>query len=260
MTEPALEMTGVTVRRGDAVLLRDVDWGVAEGERWVVLGPNGAGKSTLLQVANGTIFPSSGTVELLGEVFGRTDLRELRTRVGESSAALASRVPAGERVLDVVVTAAYGVLGRFREAYDDGDLVRARELLARVGMAAFTSRRFGTLSSGERQRVLLARALMTDPELLLLDEPAAGLDLGAREALLRLLTQLAADEEAPTSVLVTHHVEEVPVGTTHALILSRGTVVAAGPVAEALTGRAMSRAYGLPLTVIERDGRYAATA
>ncbi len=260
MTEPALEMTGVTVRRGGAVLLHDVDWGVAEGERWVVLGPNGAGKSTLLQVANGTIFPSSGTVELLGEVFGRTDLRELRTRVGEASAALAGRVPPSERALDVVVTAAYGVLGRWREAYEEGDLAQARDLLGRVGMAAFADRRFGTLSSGERQRVLLARALMTDPELLLLDEPAAGLDLGAREALLRLLTQLAADDEAPTSVLVTHHVEEVPVGTTHALILSRGSVVAAGPVREVLTGRTLSRAYGLPLTVVERDGRYAATA
>ncbi len=256
--EPVLELTGVGVVRGRAVLLADVDWVVSEGERWAVLGPNGAGKSTLLQVATGALYPSRGTVELLGEVFGRADLRELRTRVGESSAALADRVPARETALDVVVTAAYGVLGRWREPYDEGDLAQARGLLHRVGMRAFEERRFGTLSSGEKKRVLLARALMTDPELLLLDEPAAGLDLGAREALLRLLTGLAADRTAPTSVLVTHHVEEVPVGTTHALVLARGRVVAQGPVRSVLTGEHLTAAYGLPLAVEHRDGRWAA--
>ena len=258
--EPVLELTGVSVLRGRAVLLADVDWLVSEGERWAVLGPNGAGKSTLLQCATGAVYPTHGTVELLGEVFGRSDLRELRTRVGESSSALAARVPARETALDVVVTAAYGVLGRWREPYDEGDLVRARGLLARVGMRAFEERRFGTLSSGERKRVLLARALMTDPELLLLDEPAAGLDLGAREALLRLLTSLAADRTAPTSVLVTHHVEEVPVGTTHALVLARGRVVAQGPVAQVLTRATLTAAYGLPLEVEHRGGRFAARA
>ena len=258
--EPVLEMSGVTVVVDGSTLLSDIDWTVLEGQRWVLLGPNGAGKTTLLQVAAGARFPVRGSIELLGEVFGRTDLRELRTRVGESSSALSTRVPRGERSLDVVVTAAYGVLGRWREPYDPGDVERAEGLLGRVGMRAFADRRFGTLSSGEQKRVLLARALMTDPELLLLDEPAAGLDLGAREALLRLLAGLAADPASPTSVLVTHHVEEIPVGTTHALLLARGRVVGGGTVAEVLTGPLLSRAYGLPLVVDARSGRFAARA
>ena len=260
MSEPVLQMTGVAVVRETARLLDGVDWTVREGERWVVLGPNGAGKTTLLQVAGAALFPTTGTVVLLGERFGATDLAELRTRVGLSSSALADRVPPQEKALDVVVTAAYGVLGRWTERYDDGDVARARELLGRTGLRAFAARRFGTLSEGERKRVLLARALMTDPELLLLDEPAAGLDLGAREALLRLLTRLAEDEDSPPTVLVTHHGEEGPVGTTHALLLSRGRVVAAGPVGEVLTAPLLSRAFGLPLVVEARDGRFSARA
>jgi len=260
MAETVLQMTGVEVVRDGATLLADLSWTVQVGERWVVLGPNGAGKSTLLLVAGASLFPSSGTVELLGERFGAADLGELRTRVGLSSSSLADRVPPQEKALDVVVTASYGVVGRWSERYDDADVTRAQQLLGRMGLRAFAKRRFGTLSEGERKRVLLARALMTDPELLLLDEPAAGLDLGAREALLRLLTRLAADQDAPPTVMVTHHVEEVPIGTTHALLLSRGRSVAAGPVTEVLTGPLLSRTFGLPLVVEERDGRYTARA
>ena len=260
VSDAVLSLSGVGVVRDGATLLAGVDWTVLEGERWVLLGPNGAGKTTLVQIAAASLFPSSGTVELLGERFGRTDLGELRTRVGLSSSALTDRVPANEKAVDVVVTAAHGVLGRWREAYDATDVDRAIALLARVGLRAFAGRRFGTLSEGERKRVLLARALMTDPELLLLDEPAAGLDRGAREALLRLLTRLATDPGAPPSVLVTHHVEEVPVGTTHALLLARGRVVAAGPVDAVLTGPLLSRAFGLPLVVESRAGRYTARA
>jgi iron complex transport system ATP-binding protein len=255
-----LSLSGVAVVRDGATLLADVDWTVREGERWVVLGPNGAGKTTLLQIASAGLFPSRGRVELLGEVFGQVDLGELRTRVGLYSASLSDRVPAHERARDVVITASYGVVGRWREAYDAADVDRAEDLMTRVGLRAFSDRRFGTLSEGERKRVMLARALMTDPELLLLDEPAAGLDLGAREALLRLLTRLATDEDAPPTVLVTHHPEEVPVGTTHALLLSRGRTVAAGPVDEVLTGPLLSRAFGLPLLVEQRDGRFTARA
>ncbi len=272
MSEPALTtpaaadlpavlvMAGVAVVRDRTTILADVDWTVREGERWVVLGPNGAGKTTLLQIASGSVFPTRGSVELLGERFGATDLSELRTRIGLSSAPLAERVPGREKALDVVVTAAYGVVGRFRERYDEGDVERARALLRRVGLGAFADRRFGTLSEGERKRVLLARALMTDPELMLLDEPAAGLDLGAREALLRLLTRLAHDETGPPSVLVTHHVEEVPIGTTHALLLARGRSLTSGPVREVLTGPLLTRAFGLPLEVEELGGRFAARA
>ncbi|MCA1711752.1 MAG: ABC transporter ATP-binding protein [Actinobacteria bacterium] len=260
VSDVVLSLSGVGVVRDGATLLADVDWTVRDGERWVVLGPNGAGKTTLLQIASAALFPSRGQVELLGELFGQVDLGELRTRVGLSSAMLADRVPAHERALDVVITAAYGVVGRWREAYDPADTARAEDLLGRVGLRAFADRRFGTLSEGERKRVLLARALMTDPELLLLDEPAAGLDLGAREALLRLLTRLAADPDSPPTVLVTHHPEEVPVGTTHALLLSRGRTVAAGPVGEVLTGQLLSQAFGLPLVVEQRDGRFTARA
>jgi iron complex transport system ATP-binding protein len=260
VTDAVLSLTGVAVVRDRATLLADVDWTVREGERWVVLGPNGAGKTTLMQIASASLFPTRGRVELLGEVFGSVDLSELRTRVGISSAALGDRIPAHERAIDVVITASYGVLGRWQERYDEADSARASELLARVGLRAFTDRRFGTLSEGERKRVLLARALMTDPELLLLDEPAAGLDLGAREALLRLLTRLAGDAGSPPTVLVTHHPEEVPLGTTHALLLARGRTVAAGPVREVLTAPLLSRAFGLPLVVEERDGRFTARA
>ena len=253
-------MSGVSVIREGATLLSDVSWVVDEGQRWALLGPNGAGKTTLLAVASASLFPSRGTVELLGETFGEVDLGELRTRVGLCSMALADRVPGHERAVDVVVTAAHGVIGRWREGYEPADLQRAAELLARVGMRSFTDRRFGSLSEGERKRVLLARALMTDPELLLLDEPAAGLDLGAREALLRLLSRLAAAPGAPPSVLVTHHVEEIPVGTTHALLLSRGRVVAAGPVEQVLTDAMLTAAFGLPLQIAHQDGRWSARA
>jgi iron complex transport system ATP-binding protein len=253
-------MSGVTVVREGATLLAGVDWEVNEGERWALLGPNGAGKTTLLAVAAASLFPSAGSVELLGEMFGDADLGELRTRVGLSSSALMDRVPPHERAVDVVVTAAHGVIGRWADGYDPADVARAHELLARVGLRAFAERRFGSLSEGERKRVLLARSLMTDPELLLLDEPAAGLDLGAREALLRLLARLALSPGSPPSVLVTHHVEEIPVGTTHALLLARGRVVAAGPIATVLTGPLLSRAFGLPLQVASVDGRWMARA
>ena len=255
-----LSMSDVTVVRDGATLLSGVSWVVDEGQRWVVLGPNGAGKTTLLSIAAASLFPSSGTVELLGERFGQVDLGELRTRVGLSSTSLNDRVPPHERAVDVVVTAAHGVLGRWREGYDQSDLDRAADLLARVGMRAFVDRRFGTLSEGERKRVLLARALMTDPELLLLDEPAAGLDLGAREALLRLLSRVASAQGAPPSVLVTHHVEEIPVGTTHALLLARARVVAAGPVQDVLTGDLLSQTFGIPLQITSREGRWSAQA
>lgn len=251
-------MSGVTVVREGATLLAGIDWEINEGERWALLGPNGAGKTTLLSVAAASLFPSGGAVELLGERFGEAKLGELRTRIGLSSSSLNDRVPPHESAVDVVVTAAHGVIGRWSDGYEQSDVDRAVELLGRVGLRAFSHRRFGSLSEGERKRVLLARALMTDPELLLLDEPAAGLDLGAREALLRLLTRISAG--AVPSVLVTHHVEEIPVGTTHAMLLSRGRIVASGPIAEVLTGPLLTQAFGIPLQVASTEGRWMARA
>ncbi|OZM81841.1 ABC transporter ATP-binding protein [Pseudonocardia sp. MH-G8] len=251
-------MDGVAVRRGAATLLHDVDWTVELDERWVVLGPNGAGKTTLLRLAAAELHPTVGAVHVLGERLGRVDVFELRTRVGLTSAALGLRVPNEETVRDVVVSAGYGVLGRWRERYEAADTDRADHLLAALGVRQLAGREFGTLSEGERKRTLIARALMTDPELLLLDEPAAGLDLGGREDLVGRLTALAADAEAPASVLVTHHVEEIPVGYSHGLLLREGGVVAAGLLDDVLTDENLSATFGLPLSVQKRRGRYTA--
>jgi iron complex transport system ATP-binding protein len=256
--DPVLELAGVTVRRGDATLIGGIDWTVEEDERWVVLGPNGAGKTTLLQVASAQIHPTAGVAGILGEVLGTVDVFELRPRIGLTSAAIAERIPRGERVHDVVVSASYGVLGRWREHYDELDHERVRELLVEVGAGHLADRTFGTLSEGERKRVQIARALMTDPELLLLDEPAAGLDLGGREDLVSTLSVLASDEASPATVLVSHHVEEVPPGFTHALLLREGHVVAAGPLEQVLTEDVVSETFGMPLTLRHEDGRYAA--
>ena len=258
--DSVLHLTEVTVRRSPATLLDAVHWNVEVDQRWVILGPNGAGKTTLLQIAAGLMFPTSGRVHILGERLGAVDVAELRPRIGLSSAALAGRVPPQERVLDVVVSAGYGVVGRWREAYDELDFARGRELLDAMGVAALADRTYGTLSEGERKRTLAARALMADPELLLLDEPAAGLDLGGREELLGRLTRLAVDPYAPTTVLVTHHVEEIPPAFSHVLLLRGGRVVAAGPLADTLTAEALSETFGMTLALERRGERYFAFA
>jgi len=252
-----LLLQDVTVRRDGAALLRGIDWSVLEGERWVVIGPNGAGKTTLLQVAGALLFPSEGTVEILGEVLGRTNVFELRPRIGLASAALAERIPPDEKVIDVVLTASYAIFGRWKEEYDSSDVSRAVGLIDQLGCAHLIRRRFATLSEGERKRVQIARALMPDPELLLLDEPAAGLDIAAREDLVRRLGVLAQDPKAPTTVLVTHHVEEIPVGFTHVLLLRQGSVVARGPLEAVLTPQNLSETFGMPLTLERsREGRW----
>ena len=253
-----LEFADVTVRRGQATLLDSISWTVEEDERWVVLGPNGAGKTTLLQVASAQIHPTSGVAGILDEVLGTVDVFDLRPRIGLTSAALAERIPRDERVHDVVVSASYGVVGRWREAYDDLDHERAAELLTEVGVKHLADRTFGTLSEGERKRVQIARALMTDPELLLLDEPAAGLDLGGREDLVSTLTVLANDPDSPATVLVSHHVEEIPPGFTHALLLRDGRVVASGAIDDVITEQHLSATFGMPLRLSHEDGRYAA--
>ncbi|AWS40009.1 ABC transporter ATP-binding protein [Streptosporangium subroseum] len=256
-----LRLQDVTVRRDGAALLRDIDWTVHEDERWVVIGPNGAGKTTLLQVVGAMLFPTEGIVEILGERLGQSDVFELRPRIGLASAALVEKVPPEEKVIDLVLTASYAILGRWTEEYDSNDVTRAVELIDQLGCAHLIRRRFNTLSEGERKRVLIARALMPDPELLLLDEPAAGLDVGGREDLVRRLAMFANDPKAPTMVLVTHHVEEVPSGFTHALLLRHGSVVAQGPIDQVMTAENLSRTFSVPLT-LERglDGRWYARA
>jgi iron complex transport system ATP-binding protein len=261
-TDPDLviELDRVGVTRGGKDLLQGIDWRVELDERWVILGPNGAGKTTLLNLAAARLHQSRGTVRVLGERLGRVDVFELRTRIGFASVAVHDRIPPAETVLDAVVTAAWSVLGRFSERYEPLDLSRARALLDQVGVAHLAGRAYGTLSEGERKRAQIARALMTDPELLLLDEPAAGLDLGGREDLVRRLGELAADPDAPAMVLVTHHVEEIPPGFTHALLLRDGGVVAQGLLGTTLTGENLSKTFDLPLRLDRADGRFTARA
>jgi iron complex transport system ATP-binding protein len=256
LTDLVVRMDGVGVRRGPSTLLERVDWRVELDEKWVILGPNGAGKTTLLRLAATELHPSYGTVHVLGERLGCTDVFELRPRIGFSSAALAGRIPGDELVSDLVISAGYAVLGRWREHYEILDRARAMGLLAAFGVEGMAERPFGTLSEGERKRVLIARALMTDPELLLLDEPAAGLDLGAREDLLARLATLAADPDSPATVLVTHHVEEIPPGFTHAMLMRDGTVIAQGLLTAVLTKENLSKTFGVDLVLRRSGDRY----
>lgn len=261
LEDAVLHMSHVTVRRGTNTLLDDVSWHVQEGERWVIMGPNGAGKSTLINIAAARSHPTVGNAAILGEVLGAVDVFDLRPSIGLSSTLLAQQVPGGETIRNLVVTAAYGVTGRWREAYDPEDLQRAEQLLLRWGIGGYADRRFRTLSEGERKRALIARAMMTDPELLVLDEPGAGLDLAGRETLVRTLANLADDPFAPTPILVTHHVEEVPPNFTHAMLLRDGRIVSAGPIETALTEETLSEAFRLPLHVTRNaQGRFTAFA
>ncbi len=253
-----LDLAEIVVARSGKRLLDEVTWEISEGERWIVLGPNGAGKTTLLQVVAGQLHPTSGWAAILGEALGETDVSELRTRVGLASASLADRLPRNELVRDVVLTASYGMVGRWREKYTDLDRQRAEVLLRALGVLHLAERTYGTLSEGERKRVQIARAMMPDPELVLLDEPAAGLDLGGREDLVRRLSNLALDASSPAMIMVTHHVEEIPAGMTHVLMLREGKVVAAGPMERALTSANLTACFGLTLELTFDAGRYSA--
>lgn len=259
MPAEVLRLRGVGVCRDQSMLLKDVSWTVRDDQSWVIIGPNGAGKTTLLQVAGGMVIPTEGHAEVLGEpLAAHADLAELRSRVGFASAAVADQVPRREKVIDLVMTAGYGTIGRSAEEFDSYDVARAVELLDAVGSAHLIRRRFGTLSEGERKRVQIARSLMADPELLLLDEPAAGLDLGGREDLLVRIAALLRNQRSPVLVMVTHHVEEVPPGFTHAMLMRGGAVLAAGPVAAVFTDANLSRCFGVPLTVERRGARWMA--
>ncbi|MCZ0913949.1 ABC transporter ATP-binding protein [Gordonia amicalis] len=251
-----IDFRDVAIVRGGKTLVGPLSWQVELDERWVIIGPNGAGKTTLLRLAGAELHPTSGTAFVLNEKLGRIEIRELATRIGVASPALVDRVPDSEVVSDVVISAGYAVLGRWREAYDEMDRDQAVESLESMGAEHLAERTFGTLSEGERKRVIISRALMTDPELLLLDEPAAGLDLGGREELVDRLATLAADPDAPAIVLITHHVEEIPEGFTHALILSEGGVVAQGLLEEVLTSENLTAAFRQQIILDKVEGRY----
>jgi iron complex transport system ATP-binding protein len=259
----ALAFAEVTLRWAPApapAALDGIDWTVEAGERWVVLGPNGSGKTTLLQLAGGHLHPTEGTVTILGQRVGRVDLRDLRTRIGLVSAAVTRTLRPGVAAVDVVMTGRYAALETWWQEYSEDDRHRARGLLEQAGFAQIADRPFGVISEGERQQVLLARALMGHPELILLDEPAAGLDVGGRERLVRSLARLAADARTPPLVFVTHHVEEIPPGFTSALLLRHGRLVASGPIDEVLSSESLSSCFGLPLRVRREEGRWTAAA
>ena len=255
-----MRLRGVTVVRDGTPVLEEVDWDVGAGERWAVLGPNGSGKTTMLRVAGMQLLPTRGTVEVLGETYGRTDARALRRRIAFVSGALLRTLRPGITAHEIVLTGRHAALEPWWHRYEAADHERAEQLLDAAGMGAVSRRTFAVLSEGERQQVLLARALMADPALLLLDEPAAGLDLGARERLVTRLAQLAADPATPPMVLVTHHIEEIPPGVTHAALMRRGRLVASGPADEVVASGPVSACFDVEVRVERTGDRFTAVA
>jgi iron complex transport system ATP-binding protein len=254
----ALDLDDIRLKIGETQVLRGVSLRVQTDDRWVILGANGAGKTTLLRIAALYQHPSSGTVVVLGKRLGRVDVRELRERIAFSSPAIAAKLEPSMTAAEVVMTAKYAALAPWWHRYDDADRTRARSLLERFGCGFLAEHLFPTLSAGERQRVLLARALMRDPELVLLDEPTAGLDIGGREQLLSDLAALASAPAAAPVVLVTHHLEEIPPGFTHALVLRNGETIASGPLAGTLTDAVLTECFGVALRVEHTDDRFTA--
>lgn len=258
---PVLELRSIGFRRDGRMILDGVDLTVEIGERWLILGANGSGKTSLLRIAALYEHPTQGDVEVLGERLGEVDVRVLRRRIGYVSAAFSAQLRRDIAAVDVVKTARHAALEPWWHTYDEVDLELAMGQLAILGVAHLAPRAFGTLSSGEQQRVLLARALMNDPAVLLLDEPAAGLDLAGREGLLAALEELAARPQTPPFVLVTHHLEEIPTSMTHVLLLREGRMLAAGPIATTLTAETVSHCFGLEISIERRpDGRFSAWA
>lgn len=258
--DPLLKVDGVVVVRAMKKILGPISWQINSGERWVILGPNGAGKTTLLQLLSALIHPSQGRVEILGESLGSVDVFELRPRIGFTSSAMHELIPPDERVMDVVLTSAYAIAGRWQEDYDLWDESRARALLTIFGVRDLGERFFGTLSEGEKKRVQISRALMADPEVLLLDEPAAGLDLGGREDILQRITEYTSDEQSPATIIVTHHIEEIPAGTTHALMLKDGLAVYSGEIQSVLTESNIREVFGVDINLTFNGRRYFASA
>jgi iron complex transport system ATP-binding protein len=258
--DPLLVLSEVEVVRDGRTILGPINWSVSTGERWVILGPNGAGKTTMLQLLSALIHPTHGEVRILGEKLGAVDVFELRPRIGFTSSAMMDLLPGDEKVIDVVLTSAYAIAGRWIEEYDLWDESRAKALLTTFGVRELGERLFGTLSEGEKKRVQISRALMADPEVLLLDEPAAGLDLGGREDILQRITTYTSDDKAPATIIVTHHIEEIPAGTTHVLLLKDGKIHRAGFIGDVLTEEAISEVFGVRMSLSFNGRRYFASA
>lgn len=258
--QPLVDLQGAGLKRGRATIVSDIDFQVNPGEHWVIVGPNGAGKTTLARLVSARDYPTSGTATVLGADTSGEDATYIASRIGVAAADMRERVVGADSVLDVVVAAAWGQTSRFDEDYEDADTARAKDLLAALGMSGFENRSFASLSEGEKQRVSIARALMADPEIVILDEPTAGLDLGARETLLLAMSEIMGDPKSPSILLITHEIEEIAPGFTHALLMNEGTVVKAGPIADVLTSANLSDVFGLPLEVSSEGGRWWARA
>ena len=255
---PVVEVRDLLVRRTGRAILGPLDWTIHAGERWVVLGPNGSGKTTLLSTIGLELWPTAGSVEVLGGRYGKIDSRDLRRRIGTASSAIEAILRPDLTPATLVMTARNAATEPWWHVYTDEDRSRARGLLERLGLAGVADHPYATLSAGERRRTSIARALMPDPDLLLLDEPGASLDLGARENLIDDLTALAAAERPSAIVLVSHHVEEIPPGFSHALVLARGVAIGAGPLETVLSDAILTRAYEMPIVIEWRDGRASA--
>ena len=254
-----MDLHDVAVVHEGCKLLGPLSWRIERDQHWVVIGPNGGGKSTLMRLASLAQHPSDGTVRVFGQQLGRVDIRPLRARIGVSSASLVDQLRGRLTANEIVRCGLYAALEPWWHTYGDADVARADELLRRVGLAGYGERTFATLSSGERQRTLLARTLMADPDLLVLDEPTAGLDLGGREALVAALDTIA-EAKGPATVFVTHHVEDIPASTTHLLAIAGGLAVAGGPVGEVLSPGLLSEIFAMPVDLERRAGRWSATA
>lgn len=255
-----IDLVDVSRRIDGSTVLRNLDWTVRSGEHWVVLGPNGSGKTTAARLASLRLHPTSGVVRVLGVELGRADIRPLLGRVGYAAASLADQLRPSLSAMDVVMTAKHGALEPWWHDYDDADRENARERLRRIGIESLAEQSFGTCSSGEKQRILIARALMTEPDLLILDEPTAALDLAGREQFVATLDRLASTPDAAPMVLITHHVDEIPSSFTHCLLMADGTSLHAGPIDEVMTSVNLSETFGLVLDLDRRDGRWVAWA
>jgi iron complex transport system ATP-binding protein len=248
-----LEFADVTFHRESNQILTGINWSVNEGQHWIIVGPNGAGKSTLMAIAAARLYPSSGYASVLGEILGLTDVFELRQRIGLASSSAAQLIDDEENVLNAVRTAAYAMSGSWQETYEDADNDRALRLLRDWNLEHSVKRRWVTLSEGEKKRLLIARAMMSDPEVLMLDEPAAGLDVSGREQLINAIHRLTSSPASPVVVMVTHHVDEIPSSMTHALLLKQGEILAAGEIESVMTSQNLSELFDYQLNLFSHD-------
>tara|TARA_B100001778_G_scaffold167640_1_gene137857 strand:+ start:72 stop:860 length:789 start_codon:yes stop_codon:yes gene_type:complete len=258
--ETILQLTDVSLTRDGKNILSGVDFEIRNNQNWVILGPNGSGKTSFLRIASMFQHPSSGSINVLGHTLGKSDMRKIKHLIGFTGHGVSELLRPDLLAEDVVMTAKFGALEPWWHTYTEEDRSKAREHMETLGIGNLIKRRFGNLSSGEKQRTILARSLMSDPKILLLDEPASGLDLPGREDLMHSLSSLISDDLAPPVVMVTHHVEEIPKGFSHVLFMKEGSCMESGTIAETLSGGNLSKCFGMNLELHTFNGRWSAQA